>query len=401
MSSTASATPRRTRAHVVIVRGHQANPWELRPWEQPAIADRFDVTYLHSRRGWFDTRSLALDSRRVWTVRDLLPPGRLGDVAVRLPGDRYLGLRSALRGADIVHAQELGYWYSMQAAKLKRALGFRLVLTVWETIPLLDAYRNVRTRPYRALVLANTDLFLAATERARASLLLEGAPPERIRVCPPGVASDLFAASAQRADAAGAPLILSPGRLVWEKGHQDVLRALALLRRGLGSAPRSDARLLIIGKGPEEARLRAYAHELGVADAVEFRGFIPYEEMPATYAEAACLVLASLPTWSWEEQFGMVLAEAMAAGLPILASSSGAIPEVAGPHARYFTPGDWPTLAEQLAVQLAEPGSSWPRAHQNKAMSYSTEAAAAGLAAAYDDVLAGSGAGVRAPSSDS
>jgi glycosyltransferase involved in cell wall biosynthesis len=384
--NTTSAARANARPRVVIVRGHQANPWELRPWEEPAITSRFAVSYLRSRRGWFDTGSLTLESARAWTMRDLLPPGTLGDLAVRLPGDRYLGLRGALRSADIVHAQELGYWYSMQAAKLRRRMGFRLVLTVWETIPFLASYRNVRTRSYRALTLANTDLFLATTERARASLLLEGAPAERIRVCPPGVATDRFAARPGDGAASAAPLILSPGRLVWEKGHQDVLRALALLRRGLGSQAQFDVRLLIIGRGPEEKRLRAYARELGVGDAVEFRGFIPYEEMPRVYADATCVVLASLPTWSWEEQFGMVLAEAMAAGVPIVASSSGAIPEVAGSQARYFSPGDWVGLAEALRHAL----STRARPSGRGGELYSTEAAAARIAAAYDEVLAGS-----------
>jgi glycosyltransferase involved in cell wall biosynthesis len=378
------------------VRGHQANPWELRPWEEPPIADNFAVTYLRSRRGWFDTGSLRIDSRTAWTMRDLLPPGALGDLAVRLPGDRYLGLSAALRDADIVHAQELGYWYSMQAAKLKRRMNFRLVLTVWETIPLLDAYRNIRTRSYRALTLAETDLFLAATERARASLLLEGVSAERIRVCPPGVAIDRFGARRDRAPAT-APVILSPGRLVWEKGHQDVLRALALLRGALLSAPAVDARVLIVGSGPEEGRLRAYARELGVADAVEFRGFIPYAEMPDTYAESACVVLASLPTWSWEEQFGMVLPEAMAAGVPVIASSSGAIPEVAGSRADSFSPGDWMTLAEKLRKAL----SVEERTPTSDSERYSTAAAAAGLAAAYEEVLAAGVPAPRAPASSS
>ena len=357
------------------MRGHQANPWELRPWLEPALSERFAVSYLRSGRGWFDTSALALESRRVWTTRDLLPPGRLGDLAVRVPGERYLGLGGALRGAHIVHAQELGYWYSMQAAKLKARLGFRLVLTVWETIPLLDAYRNVRTRRYRALTLRETDLFLAATERARAALLLEGVPAERIRVCPPGVDTDRFGARSPDTTAA---TILSPGRLVWEKGHQDVLRALALLRRGRHPG----ARLRIVGTGPEEPRLRAYARELGVADAVEFHGFVPYEKMPGVYAEAACMVLASLATWSWEEQFGMVLAEARAAGLPIVASSSGAIPEVAGRAARYFTPGDWPALADALAEVLS---AGAPPAREREL--YSSPTAAARIAAAYEDVL--------------
>ena len=63
--------------------------------------------------------------------------------------------------------------------------------------------------------------------------------------------------------------------------------------------------------------------------------------MPAVFAEASRVVLASLPTKTWEEQFGLVLAEALAAGAPVIASSSGAIPEVLhGSGAPLFTPGD-------------------------------------------------------------
>lgn len=380
---------------MVIVRGHQANPWELRPWEHPAIAERFDVSFLRSRRGWFDTGSLTLRSRDTLTMRDLLPPGGVGDLLVRAPGDRYLGLRAKLRDADIVHTQELGYWYSMQVAKLKPSLGFRMVTTVWETIPLLDSYRNLRTRAYRAQVLAQTDLFLAATERARMSLLLEGAPAQSIRVSAPGIDTQRFDGHST-AKRAGAPTILSPGRLVWEKGHQDVLRALALLRRGLlpGASAHANVRLCIVGSGPEERRLRNYAEDLGVADAVEFRGFIAYEEMPDVYAGAACMVLASLPIWSWEEQFGMVLAEAMAAGTPILASASGAIPEVVGAHAQCYSPGDWVGLASRISAVLdrgGDPsaGAVAPSPARAAAIGeYSTEAAAARIAAAYDELLA-------------
>src|SRR5687767_13928657 len=110
----------------------------------------------------------------------------------------------------------------MQAAKYKRSLGYRLVLTVWETIPFLDAYRNIRTRPYRRRVLEATDLFLATTERARAALVLEGASPERIEVCPPGVDFELFRAARAPEPAPSEHLMISAGRLVWEKGHQDL-----------------------------------------------------------------------------------------------------------------------------------------------------------------------------------
>jgi glycosyltransferase involved in cell wall biosynthesis len=188
--------------------------------------------------------------------------------------------------------------------------------------------------------------------------------------------------------------------LVWEKGHQDVMRALAAIRRGLVSTPRSARpRLLVVGSGPEKARLRAYADELGIGDAVEFRS-VPYDEMPAVYARASCMVLASLATASggywlgdrprffWEEQFGLVLAEAMAAGLPIVASSSGAIPEVAGEAASYFLPGDWMELARQLAAgPLSRPPAKRVEHPPELVRRYSTQAMAERLASAYDRVL--------------
>jgi glycosyltransferase involved in cell wall biosynthesis len=371
---------------VLIARGHQVNPWELRPWEE--LRDRYEVAYLKTESCWFDDSLLDLRMRRARALRDVLPRGRAGDLLVRIPGDRYLRPAQAFARADIVHAQELGYWYTAQAARLKRRLGYRLVTTVWETIPFAAAYRNVRTRRYRQLVLRETDLFLATTERARAALLLEGAPEERIRVAPPGVDLERFA-SAAPAPTDG-QLIVSPGRLVWEKGHQDIIRAVAALRQGIvpGVDTKARPRLLIVGQGPEGSRLLRYAAELGVADAVEVRAFIPYEEMPALYAGASCLVLASLPKWDWEEQFGMVLAEAMAASLPVIASTSGAIPEVVGPEVPQFAPGDWFGLARRLAEgPLASERPERVRHDPSQVERFGASAAAERLAEAYETVL--------------
>jgi glycosyltransferase involved in cell wall biosynthesis len=368
---------------ILVVRGHQANPWELRPWER--LGDGYDVAYLQTRRHAFDTGGVALPSRTARALRDVLPAGRVGDALVRVPGDRYLHPAHAFAGADIVHAQELGYWYSMQAARSKRRLGFKLALTAWETLPFRATYRNVRTRPYRQRVLEAGDLFLAATERAADCLRLEGVSRDRIRVSAPGVDVERF--RAPRPEPTGPPVVLSPGRLVWEKGHQDVLRALAALGAGLAGEPRRDVRAVFVGHGPEEARLRAYAEDLGVVGQVDFRSFVPYEEMPAVYAEASCMVLASLPVMHWEEQFGMVLAEGMAAGLPIVASTSGAIPEVAGPRASYIAPGDWLGLARSLADVLRGPRRVEYEAERIER--FGVDATAARLRSAYEELLSG------------
>ncbi len=362
------------RPRVVLLRGHSANPWELRPWE--LLADRYDVHVLATGSNAFDLRSLDLSVEPVRALRDRLPRGRAGDLGALALGDRYLALEPALRGADVVHAAEIGVPFSHGPALLKAKLGFRLVLTVWETIPFGDAYRRFRGRRQRRETIPHVDLFLAATDRARGALLLEGVPEERIELAPPGIDTARFGS----ASAPGSHLVLSVGRLVWEKGHQDLLRALAWLRRD-----GRDVRALIVGAGPEEGRLRAHALDLGLDGVVEWRSSVPYEEMPAVFAQASCFVLASLPTTWWEEQFGMVLAEAAAAGLPIVAAESGAIPEVLRGEGTLFPAGDWRSLAGTLGELLASPPGRRPAAELVAA--YSIQAAAARYAAAYERVL--------------
>ena len=382
---------------VLLLRGQYANPWDLRPWGR--LPDRFDVACLVSRKNVFPTEDIPLERVSVRTLRDYLPRGAAGDVVAGVAGDRYLGIEDELSRADVVHASELSFWFSGEAAKLKPRFGYKLVLTAWETIPFLDAYRNKHARQYRRLTLPAADLFLAATERARDALIIEGVEPERIRVCYPGIDVGRFAVPPPE-EPPQEHLILSPGRLVWEKGHQDVMRAVAVLQRGVVPAPSGRApRLLVVGGGPEEKRLRTYADELGIGDLVEFRS-VPYEEMPNIYAEASGMVLASLPSAScslylgdlprcfWEEQFGLVFAEAMAAGLPIITTTSGAIPEVVGDSAELVAPGDWMELARKLAAgPLSRPPGTRVEHPAERVRLYSTESMAERLASAYDDVL--------------
>jgi glycosyltransferase involved in cell wall biosynthesis len=381
-------------AHILLVRGYQVTPWELRPWEL-LPPDRFEVAYLRLERNWFDDSKLRLRRFPVKAISAYLPKGRIGMLTTGLTGDRYVDADEAFAWADVVHAAELSYWFAADAARRKEQNRYKLALTVWETIPFLDVYRNRFARVYRHDTLAATDLFLAATERARQALLLEGVEPDRTDVVYPGIDVERFAAAPKPDPPATEHVVVSPGRLVWEKGHQDVMRALAALRRGL-LGESMGFRLLIVGAGPERDRLERYADELGIRDAVEFRA-VPYEDMPSVFASASCMVLASLATASggyvlgdiprffWEEQFGLVLAEAMAAGLPIVASQSGAIPEVCGDAAAYFLPGDWLGLARRLADgPLSKPPGERANIPAELIHRYSIEAAAERLASVYD-----------------
>jgi glycosyltransferase involved in cell wall biosynthesis len=114
----------------------------------------------------------------------------------------------------------------------------------------------------------------------------------------------------------------------------------------------------------------------------------------ASLSTAACsLYLGDPPRCFWEEQFGLVLAEAMAAGLPVVASTSGAIPEVVGDSGLFFPPGDWLTLARLLAEgPLARQPAERIDHPSERVEQYSTGAAAKRLTVAYDRVLGTSAA---------
>jgi glycosyltransferase involved in cell wall biosynthesis len=384
--------------NVLLVRGHHPTVWGLRPFER--LPERYAVRLAVTGRPHYSLDGLELEQVPVRTVRDSMPGGTLGSVVTLGLPDRVLHAERAYAGVDILHAEELSLWFTAQAARLKARLGYRLVVTVWETLPLLDAFRNPHGRRYRAATLAAADLFLAVSQHAYDSLLLEGVPAQKVMLSPHGI--DLERFIQPRAENVREHVILSPARLEWEKGHHDILRAVAALKQGLVRAPPEAVeglRLMLVGAGPEEKRLRAHAAELEIADAVTI-GRVPYDEMPALYSRASALVLASLPRSGcslypgdiprcfWEEQFGMVLAEAMAAGVPMIVSTSGAIPEVAGEEAEYFAPGDWMAIARAIAEgPLSRAPATRVAYPAERLESYSVGATAKRIAAAFDRVL--------------
>jgi len=134
-----------------------------------------------------------------------------------------------------------------------------------------------------------------------------------------GVDTDRFAPSGSGRQG---PLVLGyVGRLEPRKGLATVLEAIA---------PLDDVRLEVYGDGPERGALEGTANRLGLADRVKFRGFAAYTELPDVYRSFHALVVPSQRTERWVEQFGRVAVEAMASGLPVIASDDGALPEVVG-----------------------------------------------------------------------
>ena len=117
---------------------------------------------------------------------------------------------------------------------------------------------------------------------------------------------------------AARPTILSVARMYPRKRLEDLLRASAILRTRI---PRAQIR--IVGEGPESARLRLLHRELGLDDTVVFLGEVTRSSLAVEYTSAHCFCLPTI-----QEGFGLVFAEAMAAGLPVVACRAAAVPEL-------------------------------------------------------------------------
>jgi glycosyltransferase involved in cell wall biosynthesis len=164
----------------------------------------------------------------------------------------------------------------------------------------------------RALDVAAVTALVSEAQRPTLAPLVDR-PDEKLRVVPNFVDGDAFPLSTRNGEAGAPTRVVSVGNLKPEKGFDVLVRAFAALR-----ASRPDVELVVVGDGPERARLEALAADLGVAAAVYFRGSLSKEELREEYGRADVFALGSR-----RESFGIVLLEAGASGLPVVASRAG------------------------------------------------------------------------------
>ncbi|MEV7973355.1 glycosyltransferase [Cellulomonas sp. NPDC089187] len=131
-------------------------------------------------------------------------------------------------------------------------------------------------------------------------------------------------------------------------------KGIAVLMSAVAADPRMD--LILAGDGPQAAQLHARARQPDLAGRVEFRGPLSGDDLAAFYRSLDVLAVPSVPTPGWLEQFGRVAVEAMAAGVPVVVSDSGALPEVVADAGLIVPPGDPEALTAALARVRDEPG---------------------------------------------
>jgi len=153
------------------------------------------------------------------------------------------------------------------------------------------------------------------------------------------------AAHETRLDGRGRPVVGYAGRLAAHKGVDVLLGAVAGM---------PGVELHIAGDGPLAPALRERARRTDLAGRVTFLGVVQGEALAEFYCGVDVLAVPSLTTPTWVEQFGRVAVEAMAAGVPVVASDSGALPDVVGEAGLLVAPGDAPVLRAALEEVLGD-----------------------------------------------
>jgi glycosyltransferase involved in cell wall biosynthesis len=289
-------------------------------------------------------------------------------------------------GADVV-----------DAALFDAALPARLARGSWATVTHLvntpyepTVLQAVGARRWRAALLRRIDqwsarrddalvaLTEAVAETARHHLALEEGDP-RLLVIPRGVDLDRFSPIPLPSDAGGTLTITTVGRLVPQKGHDVLIRAVARAR-----AAGTPLRLRIAGEGPLAEALAELVRSLDLAEMVEV--ISPTLEVPSLLHASHIFALAS----RWEGQSNAVL-EAMACGLPILVSDLAVLREVVGDAGR-FVPADdveaWAAALAELAPDADERRRLGAAARSRVEQRYGAPARSAELACLYRRVAA-------------
>lgn len=266
----------------------------------------------------------------------------------------------SVRGIDIVHSH-FGP-DALYGAALARHANSPHVVSLhgydvcypWHRYLRLKRPRFVAYAFRRVEVLRRADLILCCSEYLRQRAISLGVPAEKIRVHHLGV--DLAAVTNVRSDevriCGSIPHVVCVGRLVPIKGQEILIRAIPLIRKALGRV-----RVTLVGDGPSLGMLKRLAARLLPDGDLCFTGNLSHEQSLRVMASASAVVVPSRSQRSVEEAFGLVAAEAMALGVPVVATRTGGLTELLeGGALGVLVPADSPeALADGVIAAIREP----------------------------------------------
>jgi len=287
----------------------------------------------------------ALDLSDQLNVSLVLPFRNLIDLTMR-------GLQPA-----VIHSQH-PVWMGDLAATFARDLGLPLIFTfhtqyeqyaeVYSPFAGKIASRLTEERVRRYL--KQCAHVIVPTHSIRSMLADNFGMEQRVTVIPTPVDLERFQAASggevrRRYGLEGKELLLYVGRMAREKGLGMLLEAFAEVH-----SQRSNAHLLLVGKGPFEEQAQLLVRELGLGGDVTFAGAIPHEDIPAYYRAADLFVFSSTT-----ETQGLVLLESMAAGTPVVAVEAPGAVDVLSAGGR-LTAASRSALAQGVLEVLSDPG---------------------------------------------
>lgn len=329
----------------------------------------------------------------LFSAEDFAAPKRLLNRLVRRWTGEYPFYGALLRstGARVVHAH-FGY-QACRCLRAIRATGLPLLTTFYGA----DATSYARLPQWRRRYVELFErgrLFLAEGSTLAGHVAEAGAPPERIRVHHLGVDTRQIPFR-ERLVGDGAVRILMCGHFREKKGFPDGLRALG---RALQGVTDLDVQVVMVGDGPERDRVREAIVDSGLGDRVELRGLLPYREVLQLLGSCHLLLAPSRTATDGDSEGGapVILLDAQAAGVPVVATTHADIPEyvIDGGSGMLAPEGDLDALTDLLRQMLRSP-QRWAamgrRGRAHVEAEYDARRQAKRLESIYDEVAAEAG----------
>ena len=319
---------------VALVRGNYLNKSE---WQNYAIKSKsIKVDPISS----LNTIHYFKNSIKLLSLADINSSKYSKYIFNRLIGDNQVLFRldKTVQKHNILHTADPHYYYSYQLAKIKN--NRPLISTYWETIP-FNNEKMQKKKLIKNFTMNNTDLFICHTQKAKRCIETEGYSNKRIKVIPLGV--DLNRFKVRKNKDSKIKTILYVGRLVEEKGVLDLYEAFKISVK----SSTNKLRLIFVGNGPLKNIIYQKSKKDGLNEIVQITQK-SYDSIHKTYNKADIFVLPSRKTKTWEEQYGMVLIEALASGLPVIAYDTGAITEVLDGKGILVDEGNIDKLSEKI-----------------------------------------------------